>query len=139
MPSKLTAEIIAAAIAGFEEQKHEIDTKIVNLRSMLHNGASQPAMAEGTPRGRRRISAAARRRMALAQKARWAKFHAESGSPAPEARKEKKPKRRISKEGLERIVAATKKRWALRRAEQAAQSQSAAGRKMKRGKKAARA
>ena len=35
MPTKLTPEIINAAILGFEEQKRHIDTQIAELRSLL--------------------------------------------------------------------------------------------------------
>src|ERR1035441_8235409 len=34
MPTKLTTEIITAAILGFEEQKRHIDAKIAELRAM---------------------------------------------------------------------------------------------------------
>lgn len=63
-------------------------------------------------KGRKR-SLAVRRRMALAQKERWAKM---SEPPAPTKLKPAKPKRRISPEGMARIIAATKKRWRLARA-----------------------
>ena len=48
------------------------------------------------------MSASARKRMSLAQKARWAK--AKSGAP--------KPKRTISRAGRRRIAAAARARWA---------------------------
>jgi hypothetical protein len=111
MPKQnLTPEIIAAAIIGFEQQKLHIDTQIAELRSLLTGGPAEPtAAAPGAPTRKRRVSAAARRKMALGQKARWAKVRGESEPATPEA---PKPKRRISKEGMARIIAATKKRWA---------------------------
>jgi hypothetical protein len=71
------------------------------------------------------MSASARRRIALAQKKRWAAYKASHGtkaaapkSPAPEAKK-----RVISAAGRARIVAATKKRWAAyRKAQEAKQA-----------------
>ena len=118
MPQKLTPEIIRAAIAGFEQQKQQIDAQIADLRAMLPGGNPHPNGSEAAQPKRRRLSAAARRRIAAAQKARWAKIHSSSdSSAAPEERP--KPKRRISPEGMKRIIAATKKRWAMKRAEAA--------------------
>jgi hypothetical protein len=115
MPTpKLTNEIIAAAVEGYEAQKIRIDGKIAELRAMLAGGSPEGAATPEVPATKRKkFSAAARRKMALAQKARWAKIKGES-EPAPE--KAPKAKRQISKEGLARIVAATKKRWAAVRA-----------------------
>ena len=46
MPThKLTAEILNAAILGFEEQKRRIDTQIAELRAMLHGGPTATAAA----------------------------------------------------------------------------------------------
>jgi hypothetical protein len=62
------------------------------------------------------MSAAARRRIALAQKKRWAAYKAKHPSK-PAA---KSAKRQLSPEGRARIIAATKKRWAaFRKAKQA--------------------
>src|ERR1017187_7613455 len=122
MPTpKLTAEIIAAAIQGFEFQKTSIDGKIAQLRAMLPGGPAEAATPEAAPRKRRKFSAAARRKMAMAQKARWAKIRGESEPSAPAKPEATKPKRRISKAGLARIVAATKARWARVRAAKAQQ------------------
>ena len=68
MPQKLSQEIISAAIAGFEAQKERINSKIAELRNMLDHRHSAPEV----PKPKRKISAASRRRMALAQKKRWA-------------------------------------------------------------------
>src|ERR1035441_8720732 len=115
MPTKLTHEIITAAILGFEEQKRHIDTRITELRAVLTGGPAAPATTPEPPtRKRKKFSAASRRKMAMAQKARWAKIKGESEPPAPA--KAPKPKRRISKEGMARIIAATKKRWRLQKA-----------------------
>ena len=117
MPKKLTEEIINAALDGFKAQKSRINQQIAELRTMLNGGPAQSAVAsEPTPRKGRRMSAAARRRIAAAQRARWAKLRGEAKPAAPAARKASKPKRRISPEGLKRIIAATKKRWRLQRA-----------------------
>ena len=68
MPTKLTHEIITAAILGFEEQKRHIDTKIAELRAVLSGGRSETASSlEAPKRKRRKMSAAARARIAEAQ------------------------------------------------------------------------
>ena len=83
MPTqKLTAEIIHAAIEGFESQKRRIDSQIDELRQLLNGGSAEPGAESGTPARKRKISAAGRRRMAAAQKARWAKIRGEAeGNP----------------------------------------------------------
>jgi hypothetical protein len=105
-----------ALIAQLERQKAAIERALTALQDVdtpataAHSG---PAAAPQAPRHRRRFSPAARRKMALAQKARWAKIKGEIEPPVP---KPSKPKRRISAEGIKRIIAATKKRWRLQRA-----------------------
>lgn len=120
MPSqKLTAEIIHAAIEGFESQKRRIDSQIDELRQLL-NGSAEPAEESGPPARKRKISAAGRRRMAAAQKARWAKIRGEAdGQPSSASAVTPKAKRKLSAAGRKAISQATKKRWALKRAEAA--------------------
>jgi hypothetical protein len=76
MPQKLSHEVIMAAIAGFKAQKLRINSQIAELRNMLdyrHAGAE-------APKRKRKISAASRRRMALAQKKRWAAIKGRSAT-----------------------------------------------------------
>jgi hypothetical protein len=114
MPTKLTHEIIAAAIDGFEVQKQHIDAKIADLRALLPGGSQKTTNTpEAPPRKRKRFSAAARKRMKEAQRLRWAKIRGEA-APASKATEPAKPKRRLSKAGRARIVAALKKRWAAK-------------------------
>ena len=116
MPTlKLTNEIIAAAIEGFEAQKSRIDTQIAELRTLLTGGPGEAAAASDSP-GRRKMSAAGRKAIAEAQRKRWAAKKAADGSaPATVS----KPKRQLSAAGRRAIIAAAKKRWALKRAEAA--------------------
>jgi|ERR1051326_7641355 hypothetical protein len=123
MPAeRLTPAIITAAIDGFEAQKVQIDAQIAELRAMLNGRpASTAATADTTEapmRRRRRMSAAGRKAIAAAQKARWAKMRG-AATPSPKAAK---PKRKLSAAGRKAIVAATKKRWAKIRAEKAAKA-----------------
>jgi hypothetical protein len=78
MPQKLSHEIITAAISGFEAQKERINSKIAELRNMLHHKDGHAA-AEA-PKVKRKMSAAARRRIALAQKKRWAAIKGRSAA-----------------------------------------------------------
>src|SRR5258707_974184 len=110
MPQKLTPEILRAAIAGFEAQKSQIDSQIAELRSMLDGRSTGPAVtsSEMGKRKRKRLSLASRRRMAAAQKARWAGI--KKTSEPPQAPKPKK--RKMSAAGKAAIIAGVKKRWA---------------------------
>src|SRR5450759_678719 len=116
MPThKLTVEILNAAILGFEEQKRRINFQIADLRAMLVGGPTEPAATSEAPTGQRRNrSAAVRKRMADAQRKRWAESKGVAGSPASPATA--KPKRRLSAAGKAAIVAALKKRWAAKKA-----------------------
>ena len=107
---KLTAEIITAAVEGFEQQKLRIDAQIAELRKMLTGTPTDPAATPEVPRGwRRKMSAAARKRIGDAQRKRWAESKKTSSPVAPKA---PKPKRKLSAAGKKAIVEATKKRWA---------------------------
>jgi hypothetical protein len=112
MSVKLSSEIITAAIEGFESQRKRLDSEITELRGMLHGGRPRPA-AESLKGRRRKMSAAGRRRIAEAQRKRWA---ATKGASEPAMAQQTKRKRRLSAAGRAAIVAATKRRWALKRA-----------------------
>lgn len=114
MPQKLTKEIIDAAIEGFESQKRKIDVQIAELRSMLDgNPTESAATSEAVPGKRKRFSAASRRKMALAQKTRWAKIKGESepASPVSTPAAPKPKRRKMSAAGRQAIADATRKRW----------------------------
>ena len=121
MPTKLTNEIIAAAILGFEEQKRNIDSQIGELRAISDGAPNSPAAVAETPkRKRRKMSVAARKRIAAAQRKRWAEAKKQSKAARPAAKPEAaKPKRKLSAAGRRAIIAATKKRWAAVRAAKA--------------------
>jgi hypothetical protein len=115
MPTpKLTADIITAAIEGFELQKLRIDDQIAELRAMLPGNSTQDAITPEPPgRKRRKLSAAARKRMKEAQQRRWAKvrgeFQAAKAEPA-------KPKRKLSAAAKAKLVANLKKARAAKAA-----------------------
>jgi hypothetical protein len=120
MPTqRLDRPILEAAILGFESQKRQIDTRIAALRQMLDSGPTQTAATPQAPARRRKVSAAVRRRMGIAQRKRWAKVRGESELSALATPEPPKAKRRISEEGMKRIIAANKKRWRLAKAAKA--------------------
>jgi hypothetical protein len=100
---KQDTEILEAALIGFQHLRDEVEQKIADLRSRIgtHSAMAGPAVKKRT------MSAAARRRIGLAQKKRWAAYKTQPGGGAP-----KKQKRVLSAAGRARIIAATKKRWA---------------------------
>jgi hypothetical protein len=108
--STLSRDILLAALAGFQLDKQRIDAQIAEVQALLGGSSKpEPSVSDGTPRTR---SVAVRKRMAEAQRARWAKIKGESEPPSPEP---PKAKRQISPEGMKRIIAATKKRWRLQK------------------------
>ena len=123
------ADSLTGIIERLERQKSAIERALAALREVDAPATAvqaKPSVApEPTSGTRKKFSAAARKRMALAQQARWAKIKGEVQPPAPAAPEPSKPKRRISPEGMKRIIAATKKRWRLKRVAAKAESPSA--------------
>ncbi|MGA2715043.1 MAG: hypothetical protein ABSG41_18240 [Bryobacteraceae bacterium] len=134
------ADGLNGIITQLERQRTAIERALVALREVDAPATAaqvEPAPTPEAPvRKRRKFSAASRRKMALAQQARWAKVKGEI-EPPPATAKTPKPKRRISPEGMKRIIAATKKRWRLQRA--AGKSALAAPKKVARKTAAAKA
>ncbi|HUJ20970.1 MAG TPA: hypothetical protein VLX58_05570 [Bryobacteraceae bacterium] len=101
--------LLEAALIGFEQKKQQIDQKIAELRQeMGGERAGATARPSAGKTSGRVVSAAARRRMAAAQRKRWAVI------------KGKQPKtRRMSAAARKKIAAAQRKRWALLKAAKA--------------------
>jgi len=107
---------ITTIIRQLDHQKTAIDRALTALRDIDAAPATAPQIEAAAPKAlTRKRSAAVRRKMALAQKARWAKIKSEVEPPAPTPAPPQ-AKRQISPEGLQRIIAATKKRWRLQKA-----------------------
>ena len=125
MPTqKLTAEILTAAIEGFEQQKLRIDAQIAELRAMLPGGQTEPDATPDAPKGKRRtLSAAARKRIGDAQRKRWAESKGPSEPQSQPAGPSEAPKRKrkMSAAGRRAIAEATRKRWAAFHAAKAAE------------------
>ncbi|MGD1214035.1 MAG: hypothetical protein ABR861_03515 [Terriglobales bacterium] len=95
-----------------EDELHRVTTALVAFGNVYMHG-SQPKAAAAT-RKRRNISAAGRKRIAAAQRARWAKIKGQK-VVSISARKGRK----MSPAARKRIVAAQKARWAKWRKAQA--------------------
>ena len=80
--------------------------QIENLQGELAAFGDGPETEVPKTEGKRRMSAAARRKIGLAQKARWAKQNGKAGD------KPVSKKRRMSAASRARIAAAAKARWA---------------------------
>ena len=82
-------------------------------------GGRSSTVAVNSTRGKRRMSVAARKRIAEAQRARWAKFRKPPQPAATtKATSRRAAKRTLSPEGRKKIAAAAKARWARFRAQQ---------------------
>jgi hypothetical protein len=120
--SMSSGELLEAALIGLERQRESITEKMRVLRARLGirdrgqvASVADMVSPDGAvpPRKRRRMSAAARGRIAAAQRKRWAALKQGSTAKAAPAKAAPTKKRRISAAGMKRIIAATKKRWAV--------------------------
>ena len=123
MPRGFTAEMIQAAIDGFVLRQQTIDRQIAELRTMLPatNAAHAPittgtaTTAEQMP-WKRTLSAATRKKMAEAQRRRYAAQQQQSTATGEGYAEGPKAKRKLSAEGRKRIQEAARRRWAVAKA-----------------------
>ena len=113
----VTDDLLTAALAGYEAELDRIEGKMGEVRRMLGDRPNDGAALSDGTRPKRRFSAASRRKMAAAQKARWA--GTKKSSEPPQVAQPKK-KRKMSAAGRKAISEATKKRWAAVKAKKAA-------------------
>jgi hypothetical protein len=99
--------LLEAALIGFEQMRRNVEEKIVDIRRQLDSKDGTQAAVPGQI-GRRTMSPAARRRIAAAQRKRWAAVRAKSGPLKPVS-----TKRTMSAAARKKIAAAQRKRWAL--------------------------
>jgi hypothetical protein len=116
MPTKLERMVMAAAILACKAQKRRIEAQIAEVRQTIEAESHSTAVDQSQPR--RRMSRAARARIAAAQRKRWAETRrqpvAVTGQLSPAAAKKE---RRVSAAGRRRIIEATRQGWARMRAE----------------------
>ena len=110
--SILDRTTLEMALVGYEAEKARVAAAIVAIQAQLRQRGPgrQKASPDESVRGPRKrvLSAAAKKRIAAAQRKRWAAFHKQKAKAA-------KPKRRLSEAGRKAIVDALKKRWAAKR------------------------
>lgn len=109
---KTDYSLLEAALIGYQHQRELLAAKIAEIQRQLGDA---PASASAESPKKRVMNAAARKRIAQAQRKRWAEFHKTKGTTTAK-------KRTMSPEGRERIAEATRKRWAEFRAQKAAAS-----------------
>ena len=121
MGSHLTndAGLLVAALAGYEQQRSELVERIGEIRRQLGGRASAATSNDTVPGRKRTMSAAARKRIAEAQRKRWAAYR-NGQEPTSEkktvpAKNATRPTRRMSAAARKRIADAQRKRWAALR------------------------
>jgi hypothetical protein len=115
-PKEDSVSEIESIIQQLEQQRGAIERALLALREIA--GTAAPgAKRRGRPPGTGgRRSAAVRKRMAEAQRRRWAeKRAAEASATKKTGRPAKKAKRVISPEGRARIAEAARRMWAARK------------------------
>jgi hypothetical protein len=97
---------LAGVLKELEQERSRLDQAITVIGQLVgRNGSGRQLSAK---RPRRRLSAAARRKISLAQKARWAKTKRSVLAPV----------RTMSRAARNKIAAAQRARWAKTRAQQ---------------------
>jgi hypothetical protein len=91
------------ALIGYEAEKSKIEGIIVDIQAQLGDGRPS-ATVQAAPK-KRTLGVAARKRIAAAQRKRWAAIKKAKAQP-------EKSKRKLSAAGRKAIVEATRKRWA---------------------------
>src|SRR5580700_7648774 len=98
-------DLLAMALVGYEREKSKIEAIIADIRAQLGlRGPGRPkavaTIAAGPAATKRTLSASARKRIAEAQRKRWAVIKGTKAAPA-------KAKRRLSAAGRKAIIEAT--------------------------------
>jgi hypothetical protein len=94
---------LAGVLKELQQERSRLDEAIRVIGELVSGNHT------GAKRTKRKLSAAARERIAAAQRARWAKTKGAKASP---------PARKMSQAARNRIAAAQRARWAKARAQQ---------------------
>jgi hypothetical protein len=116
---KIDQPLLEAALVGYLHQREEIAAKINEIQQQLSHA---PKSTAGSGSRSHEMSAAARARIAAAQRKRWAEFHKSNGKKS--ASPKTSAKRVLSPAARKRIADATRKRWIAYRAQKAAAARS---------------
>jgi hypothetical protein len=104
--------VLAMALIGYEAEKRKIEGIIADIQAQL--GGHPSGAVQAAPK-KRTLGVAARKRIAAAQRKRWAAIKKAKAEP-------EKPKRKLSAAGRKAIIEATRKRWAAVRKAAAAKA-----------------
>ena len=103
---------VAGMLVQLEAERDRLNTAIAALKAVGSENASHPVTSSDGRRGPRRISAAARRRISQAQKARWAAVKGKSKSSSKSGTR---MRRGMSAAARKRMSEMMKARWAAKR------------------------
>jgi hypothetical protein len=117
MAKQLDNSILQMALIGYQAERAKIEERIAEIQRQLGGRAPHAAAPAGAPKPRRQMSAAARKRIAAAQKKRWAAFHAKTEKPAA---KKAAPKRKLSADARAKLAANLQKAREAKAAKKAA-------------------
>ncbi len=114
-------DTLTELISHLEHQKHAIEKALNALRSVTSDGVSNPSTEQSaidTGQPKRKFSAATRRKMALAQRRRYAALRGETmpESSAASTTTPRAPKRKMSAQAIANIRAGVRKRMARKAA-----------------------
>jgi hypothetical protein len=118
------ASILHAALVGYQHEVDKLESKMAEIRRQLgirkdgrRISATSPAIAQPSGRRRRPLSAAARARIAEAQRRRWPAVHKQRAPKTPPViSTARRPKRKLSAEARAKLVANLKKARAAKAA-----------------------
>jgi len=112
----MDTSILQHALIGYQAERAKIDEKIAEIEALL-NGKQKSSTNKRPLRKRKALSAAARARIAAAQKERWAKFRKQESKAAATKQVRKKA---VSPEVRKKRIAALAKARAAKAAKKAA-------------------
>ena len=124
MRRQIDNSLFEMALIGYEAERQKIEAAIAAIQRELGGRPKRAAeaTAEGAePQPKRKMSAAARKRIGEAQKKRWAAFHARK----PVAMKKAAPRKAVSADVKQKRIAALAKARAAKAAKKAAQQSAA--------------
>ena len=79
---RLDPAVLQAALEGLESRLQRVDEQMAQVRSLLRPAPRKRAVAQAPAKPQRKLSLAARKRTAAAQRKRWAEFKAKQAAQA---------------------------------------------------------
>jgi hypothetical protein len=122
MSIQIDRSVLEMALVGYEAERRKIEEKIEEIQRQLGGRikGTTPAASTDGARAKRGISVAGRRRIAEAQKQRWATFRIKQGARTVTRRKVAKKRRTLSPAAKAKLAANLTKARAAKAAKAAA-------------------